>query len=131
MDFTYPLTALATVFIALLTFIFSGIVGKMRAKHELQAPAMTGNHEVECAIRVHLNTIEQVAIFLPTLWVFAALVSDNYALIAAAVWMSGRLIYSLGYMKDPSKRSMGFMIGFLAFVVTAVWSLVELFSIIF
>jgi len=131
MDFAYPLTALATVLIALLTFIFSAIVGKLRGQHGINAPAMTGNDAVERAIRVHMNTIEQLVIFLPTLWVFAVLVSDNYALFAATIWMIGRLMYSQGYMQDPSKRSMGFMVGFLTFVVTAIWSLVELFGIIF
>ncbi len=124
MDFLY--TSLATVIISLVIFLFSFQVGKMRGKHDVKAPATTGHAEFERAFRVHMNSLEQVIIFLPVLWIFAAFVGDMYAAIGASFWVLGRILYSMGYMKDPSKRSMGFMIGFLAFVVMLLWSLVVL-----
>ncbi|MDG1417521.1 MAG: MAPEG family protein [Maricaulis sp.] len=120
----YPLTTLATLAIVLLTFIFSFRAGKSRASSGVSAPAMAGDDTFERATRVHMNTLEQMVLFVPVLWIFAMLVSDLFAGIAAVVWLVGRVMYSQAYMTDPSKRTAGFMLGILALLITFVWSIV-------
>ena len=119
-DFAYPLTALVTVFVTFLIFVFSAKVGKLRMQTGIKAPAMVGDEKFECANRVHCNTIEQAVIFLPVLWLFAIYYNDLYACIAGALWIIGRIMYANGYMNAPEKRSMGFMLGFLVFVGLAI-----------
>lgn len=121
--FAYPYTALATLVISLLIMVFAGSVGKMREKHDVKAPATSGDMEFECANRVHLNTIEAVVMFLPVMWLFAILVSDLYAAAFGALWIVGRIDYSRGYMQEPSKRSRGMMIGFIALAIPFFWTL--------
>lgn len=118
----YPFTMLGTLGAVLLTLLFAVRTGTMRGKTGVKAPAMSGSEEFERANRVHLNTLEQLVLFLPVLWIFANQVSDLAAGIAAAVWLVGRVIYSAAYMGDPAKRSFGFMIGLLAFVIPFFWS---------
>lgn len=120
----FPLTTLATLAIVLLTFVFSFRAGKSRASSGVSAPAMAGDDIFERATRVHMNTLEQMVLFVPVLWIFATLVSDLFAGVAAVVWIVGRVMYSQAYMADPSKRTAGFMLGILVLLITFVWSIV-------
>jgi len=110
----YPLTMLGTLGAVLLTLLFAIRTGMMRGKTGVKAPAMSGSEEFDRANRVHLNTVEQMVLFLPVLWIFASLAGDFYAGIGALVWLIGRVLFSQGYMADPAKRELGFMIGAIA-----------------
>ena len=104
------LTILA-VMVALLQFIYIGIeVGRARGRYGIQAPAISGHPEFERYFRVHMNTLEQLAVLLPSSTAFAYLVSDLWAAVAVAVYIVGRFIYFRSYVSDPSKRSLGFML---------------------
>lgn len=113
----FPFTMLGTLAAVLLTQLFAVRTGQMRGKTGVKAPAMSGSDEFERANRVHLNTVEQIVIFLPVLWVFAAVAGDLYAGIGAVVWIVGRVLYSQAYMADPAKRELGFIIGILAILL--------------
>jgi glutathione S-transferase len=55
-----------------------------------------------------MNTLEQLAMFLPALWIFANYVSELWAAVLGVVWILGRAIYFASYVKDPKTRSLGF-----------------------
>ena len=113
----YPLTMLGTLAVVLITLIFAARTGQARGKTGVKAPAMSGSEEFERANRVHLNTVEQLVMFLPVMWIFASQMGDLAAGIAALVWVIGRFLYSQAYMADPAKRTVGFLIGALALVI--------------
>jgi uncharacterized membrane protein YecN with MAPEG domain len=75
---------------------------------------MTGDPLLERALRVHLNTLEGLPLFLGGLWLFAIYWNEYVAAGLGVVWIAGRLIYAAGYMADPGKRSTGFLIQFAA-----------------
>ena len=62
------LSAAVTVLAVLLGLYTMMLVGRMRGKHGVQAPAVTGAPEFERAFRVQMNTLEQSVLFLPLLW---------------------------------------------------------------
>ena len=62
--------AVVTVLAVFQAFSFAYLVGKQRVKHGVKAAAITGEAEFERAFRIHQNTVEQMVIFLPALWVF-------------------------------------------------------------
>lgn len=106
-------TAIVTLLIGLFYFYTAFRVGNLRGKHGVQAPATSGHPEFDRAYRVQLNTLEQMGIFLPFLWV-AAFYPIRWGWLApliGVIWLIGRLIYMRGYMADPSKRLMGAMTG--------------------
>jgi uncharacterized MAPEG superfamily protein len=90
--------------------VFGILVGRARAKHGIKPPATTGHELFERAFRVHMNTLEQLVAFLPSL-LFASLYWPN-AMIAGigAFWLMGRLLYRHLYLNDPSKRHAGFLL---------------------
>lgn len=113
----HSLTAIATL-ISLLFYVTLGFqVGRARSKSGIHAPAMTGDPTLERAIRVQTNTLEWLPIYLVSLWLFAIYWGDIPAFVLALVWIIGRLLYSRGYMADPGKRELGFMIQALACAV--------------
>ena len=111
--------------LALLQYTLFGVqVGAMRAKHDAKAPAMSGAPEFERMFRVHYNTMEQLVMLLPVMWLYAHLVNPIWAAGFGAVYLVARFIYRSAYLKDPSGRSLGFTLSFLPAVVMAVWVLV-------
>jgi len=126
-------TAAVTVLTVLLFFYMGLNVGRMRAKHGIKAPAMTGHDEFERAVRVHMNTLEGAMAFLPVLWIAAIYFGGWIPALAGFVWVMGRVIYMVGYMAAPEKRETGFTIQALALVVLivlAIWGIVRTFMMI-
>ena len=109
--------------VELLVYLWTVIgVGAARRKSGIKAPTMTGDPLLERAVRVQANTLEWLPIFLPSLWLCHLFwqPQDQTGIIVAAigvVWIVGRILYALGYVVDPSKREMGFLIQFLASIV--------------
>jgi len=111
--------------LALVQFLWFGIeVGKMRAKHQCKAPAITGAPEFERMFRVQQNTMEQIVMFIPALWLFAELVDPIWAAGLGVVYLIGRIVYRVAYVKDPQGRSAGFAISAVPTVVMLLWVLV-------
>jgi glutathione S-transferase len=55
-----------------------------------------------------------MALFLPALWLYAAYVSDRGAAVGGLIWVVGRVIYALAYVRDPASRGPGTMVTLLA-----------------
>jgi uncharacterized membrane protein YecN with MAPEG domain len=109
----------------LLQYAWFGIeVGSMRGRHKVKAPAVTGDPEFERTFRVHYNTMEQLVMLLPLMWIFAHLVNATWAAGFGAVFLVGRFLYRSAYLKDPASRSLGFGLTFLPSAVMAIWLLV-------
>lgn len=104
--------------LSLLLYIAMGMgVARARTKSGIQAPAMSGDPILERAIRVHVNTLEWLPVFLVSMWLFAITWSDLVAAGLGVVWIVGRVLYMTGYMADPGKRELGFIVQALACLV--------------
>ena len=89
---------------------FAYAVGKARETYQLKAPATTGNEMFERYFRVQQNTIEQLVLFLPSLFIAAAYWPAQWVAALGAVYLVGRLIYFRAYVTDPRSRSLGFLL---------------------
>jgi uncharacterized membrane protein YecN with MAPEG domain len=119
--------ALVTLLLLFQYLTFMMLCGMARGKSGVQAPATTGDELFERALRVQVNTLEQLVITLPAMWISAMYYRPLLAAGLGLVFFLGRLLYRTGYMKDPAKRGPGMMIGFLANVallLTALWGAV-------
>jgi uncharacterized membrane protein YecN with MAPEG domain len=102
--------------------IFVG-VGRARASYKVEAPAVTGHPIFERHFRVQQNTVEQLVLFFPALFLFAQFVSAGWASILGLVFIAGRVVYAVGYVRDPGKRGPGFLIGSVANLVLVLGAL--------
>ncbi|MEM9531918.1 MAG: MAPEG family protein [Pseudomonadota bacterium] len=118
---------------ALAQFVWFGIrVGQARAKGDVQAPAMTGTELFDRRNRVHGNTLEQLVVFIPSLWAFSAYVHPLIGAGLGVVFLIGRFMYATAYEKDPQSRGAGFGVTFLPVAILllggvggAIWRLVQ------
>ncbi len=126
-------SAIVTILVLLLYFYMGGRVGGLRGKHNIQAPITTGHPEFDRAFRIHYNTLEQLIVFLPLLWL-ATLLYHGLAWLPALfglVFLIGRIVYMQIYMSDPQKRGPGILIGMLGnlgLLVLAIVGIVQAWS---
>ena len=111
--------------LALIQFVYFGVqVGSVRGKTGIKAPAMSGDDQFERMNRVHQNTMEQLVVLLPALWLFANYVNPLWGAYITVVYLIGRFVYRAAYLKDPSSRTLGFTLSFLPSAVMLIWVLV-------
>ena len=64
------------VLLAVIQFLyFSFAVGRARGRHGVSAPATTGDDTFERFFRAHQNTMEQLVIFMPSIFAAGEFVS--------------------------------------------------------
>lgn len=111
--------------LALLEYwVFLVMTGQARGRFGVAAPATAGHPVFERYFRVQMNTLEQLALFLPGLAVFAWTVSEPWAAALGVVFIVGRALYARGYIEDPAKRGPGFLLTLIANAVLVFGGLV-------
>jgi glutathione S-transferase len=116
----YLYTSLITLLTVFLMFGLTFNVGRARGKYQVKAPAMLGHEQFERAYRIQLNTIENVLMFLPALWLYAIFIGDKGAGDSGVIWLIARVWYALAYQQNPAKRGWGFLISIL--VIAGLWT---------
>lgn len=84
--------------------------GQARGRRDVAAPAMSGDPEFERALRVQYNTLEQLAIFVPSMLLFGSYVNAGAAAGIGLVFILGRYLYARAYWVDPANRGPGFLL---------------------
>jgi len=102
--------ALVTLLTVAVYFWMATQVARTRQRVGILPPAMTGDPVLERTIRAHLNTLEWLPIFLPSLWLFAIYWNSHVAAALGLVWIIGRIVYFVGYVSEARKRFPGFFI---------------------
>jgi glutathione S-transferase len=113
----YPLTALAILVALLVYFGLGAVVGQARAKYGVPAPAMSGHPEFDRRNRVQMNTLEQLALFVPAIFLAVPVLGDPVAAGLGLLWSIGRVVYARAYYVDAAKRGPGFGLTMLATLV--------------
>jgi glutathione S-transferase len=104
--------------LALLQFIVFGFkVGRARGRYGVKAPAISGNETFERYFRVQQNTLEQLIVFLPGLYLFSHYYSPLVAAGIGVIYLIGREVYAMTYVQDPAKREIGYGLTFLPTVI--------------
>ena len=118
------LVAIVTALALIQYFVLGLRVGQARTKFGIEAPAITGHPIFERHFRVHQNTMEQLVIFLPALWLFANYVSATVAAGLGVVFIVGRAMYARAYVADPKKRELGVVLTAVATVILLLGGLI-------
>jgi len=115
------------VIVALIQYtIFGALVGKARGTYNVEAPAVSGHPVFERYYRVHMNTLESLMLFIPSIFLFGMYVNSQIAAILGIVFIIGRYIFFRAYVKEPKSRSLGFALTMLPSAIMALGVLVVL-----
>lgn len=123
--------ALITILNVFLLAAATFLVGRARGIHGVKAPTTSGPEGFERAFRAHMNTIEATVLFLPVLWLaslYNPLSTIWVTVILGYVWIVGRIWYLVGYLQAADKRSMGFLVGgvaWLGLLILATWGVIK------
>ena len=120
--------ALVTLAALTLCFATAAVVGRARGKYGVTAPATTGHEMFERAFRVQMNTLENVVIFVPALWLCAIFFGPLTATAFGALWLVGRVWYAAAYLREPKTRGSGFVLAFAAWgglMIAASWGVLR------
>jgi len=120
------------IVLALLEFLLFGYaVGRARTRYQVPAPAMSGHEVFDRYFRAQMNTLEQLVVFLPSIWLFAHYINAWAAVALGALFIVGRALYFRGYVQAAESRHAGFvlsavpsvtlLIGALIGVLRAIW----------
>jgi len=101
------LVSAVSVLVYYLTLLNAGLA---RIKYRIPAPSHDGPEAYVRRVRAHVNTAEHLVMFLPSMWMFALLVSPAWAAILGSIWPVGRLLYMVGYSKSAALRRPGLYI---------------------
>ncbi len=105
-----PYTTFVTLLDILLYGILTSNVSRARGKYKVSAPSIDGPDVFQRVFRVQANTVEQLAMHLPLLWIAAFAMDDVFAASFGAVWLFGRILYARGYYRKAKSRAKGFII---------------------
>jgi glutathione S-transferase len=121
------LVAISITVLALFQFlVFGALVGRARGRYGVHAPAVSGNEVFERYFRVQMNTLEQLVLLLPALWIAAtyAFVAYYWIALLGVMYLIGRILYLRGYVADPKKRELGFALSSLPVLALIVIDLI-------
>jgi uncharacterized membrane protein YecN with MAPEG domain len=116
--------SLVTILTLILYFVLTANVGRARVKYKVPVPQISGDPDFERVFRVQQNTLEQLILLLPSLWLFALFVSPVWGAGIGFLWLIGRILYAWGYYQAAEKRTLGFGINSLSILVLLLGALV-------
>ena len=79
--------------LALVQFLwFALAVAGARGRYKIAAPAVTGHEIFERYLRVQLNTLEQLVVFIPSILLFGQYLSPYIAAGLGVIFLIGRVV---------------------------------------
>ncbi|MGH8166455.1 MAG: MAPEG family protein [Woeseiaceae bacterium] len=119
--------AIVTVAALVQYLVLAYQVSMARIRHGVLAPATSGHPEFERRFRIHQNTLEQLVVFIPALWMFGFYVHPLIGALVGLLFPIGREVYRRSYVADPSTRAAGAAISGAAIVVLLVGAAIGAF----
>ena len=113
------------IVLALLEFLLFGYaVGRARTRYKVPAPAMSGHEVFDRYFRAQMNTLEQLVVFLPSLWLFAHYLNAWAAVVLGLLFIVGRALYFRGYVQAAESRHAGFVLSAIPNVTLLIGALI-------
>ncbi len=104
--------------------VFTMLCGRARGRCGVVAPATTGDPTFERYFRVQQNSVEQLILFVPAMFLFGHYVSAPIGAGIGLVFILGRALFARGYYEHAPKRAAGFGLSLLSNLVLLLGGLI-------
>lgn len=114
---------LAIALVLIQQLVFGVLVGRARGLYGVKAPATSGHELFDRHYRVQMNTLELIVLLVPAAYLAARWLPEAWVAGLVGVYLVGRVLYAVGYVRDPKARGPGFLLSMLpimALLVAAV-----------
>ncbi|KAI2656980.1 Microsomal glutathione S-transferase 2 [Labeo rohita] len=91
-------------------------------KHKILPPSVTGPPEFERTFRAHQNSVEMYSVFLLVMWISGIFLNEVLAALGGVLYIVGREMYFIGYIRESKKRLPGFYLVLCALLFLTVMS---------
>lgn len=98
-------------------------VGGARSTYGIKPPHCDGPEAFMRIFRAQQNTLEQIVLFLPMLWLCAIYFNPLYATVLGIIWLGARIWYVLAYSAETDKRKPPFIIAIIMTVLLFIGAL--------
>ena len=105
-------------------FFFVAMEGAARDKYSINASATTGDPNFESIFRVQQNSLEQLVIFIPAIYLFGLYVHATTTAVIGLLFLIGRSIYYKAYITDPATRTIGMVCGVASYAILLLGALI-------
>jgi uncharacterized membrane protein YecN with MAPEG domain len=85
---------------------------------------MSGHEVFDRYFRAQMNTLEQLVVFLPSLWLFAYYINAWAAVALGLLFIVGRALYFRGYVQAAESRHAGFVLSAIPNVTLLIGALI-------
>jgi uncharacterized membrane protein YecN with MAPEG domain len=85
---------------------------------------MSGHEVFDRCFRAQMNTLEQLVVFLPSLWLFAHYLNAWTAVVLGLLFIVGRALYFRGYVQAAESRHAGFVLSAIPNVTLLIGALI-------
>lgn len=116
--------AIVTALMLIEYMLFGVLVARARRITGIKAPAISGHPDFERCFRVQQNTLEQLIIAIPSLWIFGHFINSLVASGCGLLFIVGRAVYCRGYIRAADKRGAGFILGQIALMFLLIGALI-------
>lgn len=107
--------------------VFGMLVARARGTYRVAAPAITGHPVFERFYRVQANTMEQLVIVMPALWIAGRHWLPWMVSAIGAVFVLARAWYAWAYIREPRSREAPFVLGMSATAILVLLALAGVF----
>jgi glutathione S-transferase len=120
------------ILLALIEYlVFGYAVGRARTLYKVPAPAMSGHPVFDRYFRAQMNTLEQLVVFLPSMWLFARYINAWAAVALGLLFIIGRALYFRGYVQAAESRHAGFTLSAIPTVTLLIGALIGVLRAIY
>lgn len=123
---TLSVVTLIMVLAVIEVMVLGFLVARARDQYGVRAPATTGHPAWERINRAHQNSIEQLVLFIPLFLAYCFNTGLQTGIVLGLVFLVARIVYAVGYVRDPERRAVGAFLTFAVQVWLAVGAVIGL-----
>ena len=111
--------------LALLQFV-AFQCGTMRGKHQVPPGTTVGPEEFNRHYRAQANLMENLLVFLPSVWLLGYYGDARLAGVVGTVFLLARVAYHRAYISEPTTRLKAFLVGIACSAVALLGAVVSI-----
>jgi uncharacterized membrane protein YecN with MAPEG domain len=122
---SFTITILISLLALLQTFGLDVYISLNKFKRGVQDPEIVNDETFKKVYKIYNNTVSDLILFLPLLWMFSSLESDNMAGLLGIIWLFGRFHYDFAFFKNPSSRTISMATTSFVVMTMFVWIFIK------